>query len=395
MKHLSSKRLMDLHVNGALVYEVAFIYYLVITFLQTSTYNDFFSLNAFHYASLISLGLILFKLFFLDEQKVTTFIFNLVCLGFLVFTWRTSQNFSLLPLGFFIIGARNVDFRKLIKLYFVIGVTLLIFVMLSSSMGLIKNLVYHRVQTNTLRQSFGTVYPTDFAAHVLYLILAYVYLKFEKVSWIDYILFIVIAYLLIVFCDARLNSIAILLIIPVTWIGKRARQDKIISKFIASLYWIIPTVFCLLSLILTVFYTNNSIFRKINQVTSGRLVLSHTAYRKYGFSLFGTKVVEHGWGGTKGLNLFKDDPGKYFFIDSSYVRIIVFFGIIALFLVVLTMTIISWRSMHYEVFALASIMVIVSISAIVEQRLIDLSYDPFLLALFATTNYLKTEEKIP
>lgn len=386
MIFLDNSKFSQYRFNGALVYKIAFVYFFVISFLQSSTYNDYFSPNVFHYLSLIALGLILFKIFFLDKQSIPIFIFNLLCIGLLVLTWRTSQNFSLLPLGFFIIGARNVNFREIIKLYFIVGLILLIFIMLSADIGLIKNLTYHREQSNVVRQSFGSVYPTDFASHVLFLVLAYIYLQFDKLTWKSYAVFIAIAFLLIIFCDARLSSIAMLVSVPVVIIGKRAKKDKLISKFIASLYWIFPVITAYISIMGTVFFDkNNQIFLKINNLVSGRLMLSHDAFEKYGFSLFGKRVIEHGWGGTHGLAMFKNNPAKYFFIDSSYIRVTIFYGTLIMLLIIIAMTIISLRSIHNGLFALASVMVIVSISAIVEQRLIDISFNPFLFALFAST----------
>lgn len=394
MNRLIKSRLVNLPLSGEILYEIAFVYYFVIVFLQSSTYSDYFTPNTFHYLSYLALGLVLFKIFFLDEQKMPFFIFNIMCLGFLVLTWRTSQSFSLLPMGIFIIGARNVNFRKLIKLYFIVGLILLIFVMFSSEIGVIKNLVYHRAQSNTIRQSFGIVYPTDFAAHVLFLVLAYVYLKFEKLTWITYAMCIVIAYLLILFCDARFSAMALIITIPIVWIGKRAAHDKLISSFIASFYWTVPGIMAYLTCTLAIFFNiNNSIFVKLDHLLSGRLMLGHIAYEKYGFSLLGKKVIEHGWGGSKGLAMSSNNPNKYFFIDSSYLRIIIFYGILAFLLTILVMTIISWYSIHRESFDLASIMVIVAISAMVEQRLIDISYDPFLLAIFASVVDLKLKEK--
>ena len=64
--------------------------------------------------------------------------------------------------------------------------------------------------------------------------------------------------------------------------------------------------------------------------------------------------------------------------------------------VIITMTIVSWQSIKQSEFALASTMVIVTISAIVEQRLLDFGYDPFLIAIFAQcyfSNKLISEEK--
>lgn len=391
---LTKSKISNYNINGAVLYEIAFTYYFTLSFLQTSTYTEYFSHNTFHYLSYIGLGLILFKIFFLDKQTVSRFIFNLAILGLLVLIWRTSQNFDLLPMGVFIIGARDVDFKRIIKLYLIVGITILLFVMLSSSLGLIKNLVYHRGTTSVIRRSFGIVYPTDFAAHVLFIVLSYVYIFSERVSYISYFCFLIIAYLLIKFCDARLSALTLLLTIPIVWIGKRAKDDKIISKFIASFYWTVPTLTAYLTVLLAMFYDDkSSLFKKINSLLSGRLSLGHKAYTEYGFSILGKKVIEHGWGGTRGIAMLKSDPTKYFYIDSSYLRLLVIYGIIAFVLILIIMTVISWRSIQSGQFILASIIAIVSISAIVEQRLIDISYDPFLLAFLSEITYPKIKEE--
>lgn len=77
------------------------------------------------------------------------------------------------------------------------------------------------------------------------------------------------------------------------------------------------------------------------------------------------------------------NPDNYFYIDSSFLRVAILYGIIALIIIVTIMTIITWRSVHVYRYALASIITLVAISAIVEQRLVDLSFNPFLLALLA------------
>lgn len=61
------KKQFDYHITGSTLYEIAFIYYFTLGFLQTSTFTEYFPNNTFHYLSFVSLGLILFKLFFLDE----------------------------------------------------------------------------------------------------------------------------------------------------------------------------------------------------------------------------------------------------------------------------------------------------------------------------------------
>lgn len=374
----------DVIINSQNIYELGLAIYLVVSLIQFSTFMDYFSDNSMHYLLYIGLGLILFKMFFLDKQDLKEFAVKILTLGFLVLIWRTSSDFMLLTMGVYILGAKDVQFRRIIKLYFIVGTMTLLFIMVCSLTGVIKNLIYHRIFNSVTRQSFGIIYPTDFAAHVLYLLLAYSYLKFEQLSWGSYACYLVIAWLLITFCDARLSAITIVIAIPVLWLGQKALRGNKVARGLTYFYWWIPAILAYLTICSYYFYTqSNSLFEKMNYFLSGRLFLGKLAINKYGFSWFGTHVIEHGWGGSKGFKMTTSNPDNYFYIDSSFLRVAILYGIIALIIIVTIMTIITWRSVHVYRYALASIITLVAISAIVEQRLVDLSFNPFLLALLA------------
>lgn len=371
-------------IDGQIIYEIAFAFEFVVAFLITSTYTDYFSNHLLHTLMFAGLALVLLKIFLFDDLDLKWLAIDAIVLILLLITWRTSKEFSLFSMGIFVLGARNVDFKRIIKIYFYAGMLLLAFVVISAMGGLIRNLVYRRDMTNIVRQSFGIAYPTDFAAHVLYLILAYAYLKFGKIKWYDYAVFLAAAVFLVKFSDARLSAYAIILSIPVLWIGQRAQTDHLLSRFIASFYWTVPILLAYLVIIASYFFTpSNKTLTKVNNASSGRLFLGHKAISEYGFSMFGKQIIEHGWGGANGLKMSQNAPANYFFVDSSFLRMTILYGIIMAIIILLAMTKISWESFQKGSFALASIIVIVSVSAMVEQRLLDLAYDPFLIALLA------------
>lgn len=371
-------------IDGQIIYEIAFAFEFVVAFLITSTYTDYFSNHLLHTLMFAGLALVLLKIFLFDDLDLKWLAIDAIALILLLITWRTSKEFSLFSMEIFVLGARNVDFKRIIKIYFYVGMLLLAFVVISAMGGLIRNLVYRRDMTNIVRQSFGIAYPTDFAAHVLYLILAYAYLKFGKIKWYDYAVFLAAAVFLVKFSDARLSAYAIILSIPVLWIGQRAQTDHLLSRFIASFYWTVPILLAYLVIIASYFFTpSNKTLTKVNNASSGRLFLGHKAISEYGFSMFGKQIIEHGWGGANGLKMSQNAPANYFFVDSSFLRMTILYGIIMAIIILLAMTKISWESFQKGSFALASIIVIVSVSAMVEQRLLDLAYDPFLIALLA------------
>ena len=397
MQYLSSKyqRLINLELDGQILYEVACAFYFVIAFLQTSTYTSYFPGNLLHQIAFIPLAIVLFKIIFFDSNTVKKITVNLLFLAILFITWRTSGEFILFPMGIFILGARNVDFKKIIYLYLVLGTILLSFIFFTSLIGLTKNLIFHR-GIHTLRRAFGIIYPTDFAAHILYLVLAYCYLYFNKLSWKSYTVFVLLAIFLIKFCDARLNAYALILVIPVMMIGQRAQKGYIVSRAIAIFYWVLPVLAAYITVLLSYLYApSHQLLEKMNGLLSGRLFYSHEAIKKYGFSLLGQHIHENGYGAADGIK--KTIIGNnYFYIDSAFVRLVIIYGIIMALLIVITMTIISYRSIQRANFALASIIVIITISAVVEQRLLDFGYNPFLIAIFAQcyfTNKLTGGEK--
>ena len=92
-------------------------------------------------------------------------------------------------------------------------------------------------------------------------------------------------------------------------------------------------------------------------------------------------MVEHAWGGLSGLRMTEKSPQSYFFIDSSYVRMLILYGLVVTLFVLVTMAILAWKSSEMGEYSLACIIVLLSIAAITEQHLYDPAYDPFLIAL--------------
>lgn len=376
-------KLSHLELNGQLIYEISFVIYFVIAFFQTSTYTAYFPTNLLHELAFIPLVLVLFKVFFYDSDTLKKIVVNILILSLLFITWRKSGEFILFPLGIFVLGARNIKFKRIIYIYLIVGTTLLAFIFFSSLMGLTKALTFYRDQ-NTVRRAFGIIYPTDFAAHVLYLVLAYCYLNFRKLSWKSYFIFVLIALFLIKFSDARLNAYALILVIPVMMIGQRAQKGYLLSKKIANFYWTLPILGCyLLTFISYIYSPGKKIMDKFDSLLSGRIALSHQALDRYGIKLFGQHVHENGFGAARGIKNLSVNMNNYFYIDSAFLRLLIIYGLIMAVIVILCMTRISWDSIKKGDYALASIMVIVTISAIVEQRLCDMGYDPFLIAALA------------
>lgn len=370
-------------VIGERLYYCTFIYAVVLSFLLASNYVPLISEKLIHRLLYIAVAALLAKIYALDGFNLKEIVGTTCVLFVAAISWRLVRNINILLYISFIFAARNVDFQKLIRLFFGTVGILLMGTILISQADIVKDFVY--VRDGFHRHSLGIGYPTDTAAYVFYLLLAYYYLAFKNLTWRSYITIFLLDVGLYELTQARNSFLLILLTIPVIWVAKRASQGHLVERGVASFYWVIVPLTAYCTVFLSWLYNdNNKLFRILDHILSGRLSLSHQAIDKYGFSIFGHHIVENGWGGSKGLKNFHNPSFSYFYIDSSYVRLAVIYGLLIGILIVIFMTIIAYQSTLRREYILAAIIMMVSLHCVIEQHLIDFNYNPFILALFAT-----------
>lgn len=381
-------RVVNFKLTGPGLYATAFVAYFITSFLRNSTYADYIiSANFLQRCNYLLVAVLLAKIYFFDQQTPRRFITNSILIAIGLVVWRQAHALDILMMLLLILGARDLPFTAINDWYLKIGALLMAFVICSVGVGLIRDLIFVREGVN--RHSLGILYPTDFAAHVFFLLLAYCTYAFERLKWWHYLIFLAIAAVLMKVTQARLDVIAIVLIIPVFWLAKRAKAGKVWSKLLAGFYWGVPIVLGYITAMLGIFYTSkNHLFQAINKLISGRLKIAQEAVDNYGIDLFGNRVVEHGFGAGAGEKMFYKSGmgGSYFYIDSSYIRLLVIYGLLALAFFLIVMTAIAWRSTMEGDYRLAAAMALIALSCVIEQHLLDLSFNPFLIALLADTS---------
>ena len=108
----------------------------------------------------------------------------LILLGMI--TWRMAHELQLLIIVPFVVGAKNVNFKDITTWYLYLNVILLLAMAIFSLLGVIPNLIY-RAAPRPPRYSLGLIYTSSLATHYFYLVLAYCYLRFNKLRWFDYL----------------------------------------------------------------------------------------------------------------------------------------------------------------------------------------------------------------
>lgn len=369
--------------DGELIYLSLLTIALFFSFLMNTTFMTYIPVKYFNYILYMIIAALGYKVLILDHYQIS----QLIPIGLIMMlscvSWRFTKITSLMVMVTFILSAKNVSFKKILTVYFIENVSLLLTIFVYSLTGVISNLVYVRNGVN--RYSLGVSYTTDLAAYFFYLALIFGYLYYGGIRLRVYSLIVaglsVSCYLI---TRTRLDTILILMIVPMIFVAHFADAGSRFAKRIASLLWFQPITLPYLYMLLNLYYSpSNHIFARLDRVLSGRLSLGNTALNKYGITIFGQHVIENGWGSTKGRLMFKYHPEKYFYIDSSFIRLFVIYGAILGVFIIGTMLYLSIESTKLRFYLMPSILAIITLSSLIDQHLTELTYNPFLIALLA------------
>lgn len=333
---------------------------------------------------LLSVCLIGLKILFFDTYSVRAYIGLAIGVGCTILIYLNSGYLNPLFWLLILIGCKNISFEKVLKVYLVITGSIMILAFCAALLGVIENLIYEVGDRGT-RIAFGSVYVTDFASHIFYMILAYCYLKAEELKTYHFAGIIIIAGAVYYFCKTRLDCISMLLTAFIfgvnQWLQKLPYDGRGLRKKWES-FWktfgIVSIPFwALVSFAATVFYQEeNKALVFIDKIISARLTLGKTGLDMYSIRLWGQTVDMVGAGGTTQW------PVDYFFIDNSYVHILLRFGLVftAALLAVYVLCCCKRKNDVYFLFTIA----IIALNCVIAHHIFDVSYNPFAGALLAS-----------
>lgn len=292
-----------------------------------------------------------------------------------------SQNRELLYLVLLILGAKDISFKKIMKVYTVVVGVLLSATVAAAAVGILENVSF----SADGKLAFGIVSSTDFAAHVFFAILCVWYVWGEKTKIWAAVPVLGAAVLIYRYSQARCST-ACLILLAVLLVGhilvKRFAKEK------GRKYAMQPVLACILgcsvqlaavgTLVLTMMYQFDIPWLyKVDQIMSNRLELGKRGLDICGFSLWGQSVELRGNWVTGAVT------GKYFYLDSSYLQMTIMYGMIISVLLMFAFLMIGYRAYGSRQWILLLALGLLAIHGVIEQRLWSIAYCPFLLAVFA------------
>lgn len=356
----------------ALVLAAAFKDTTMIPFGWTDTHLYF--LNLFG-------GLVVFARIASDrEWKMREMVLACLTAAVLLACWHHYMRRYVIELVILIVGARGVKFRKILKVYLGITAAALLFTALLAVGGVIENLVYIQPERNNLpRISFGSIYPTDFAAHVCFLAICYAWIRIRKLRYPEIAGILGAGVFCLVFCGARTTAV-LLTCLSVFLAAYKRWGDALLNKQMRMFCCVSMPLLGIATILATALYDPKCrILRMADRLLNNRLSQGKEGMNRYPATILGQEVPMTGFGGR--LRLEKGET--YFFLDSSYINILLQYGIAVLLLVFFVFTFSAFRMKREGMYAELILLALVALGSVMEHHLIEIAYHPFWLLLLA------------
>jgi len=300
--------------------------------------------------------------------------------GVLVYFQTNRLNF--LVYSMLLVLLVNVDMKVVLRNYVVVAGILVVGVFLLSLVGMVPNLQYNRA--GVIRNSFGFIYPTDFASHCFYLFLAISYLLKDKFIWTRSLFGVLLSAFIIKYCDARLNALSILLatIIFIYFYYSNGKKLKIFALLPYSAVVFASTV----TYLSYKFSWSNPFLVSINKLITGRLALGRNAFDTFGVHLFGTRNVQFIGSGGKTESVI-----GYNYVDSSYVQMLFTYGIVPVVILIIIYVVASRKQYKDGQYLLVAILSLIAFNCMIEAFWFVPTYNIFMFLLFTTNTFNKKE----
>ena len=161
-----------------------------------------------------------------------------------------------------------------------------------------------------------------------------------------------------------------------------SEQNSIVEKMQKSHFMHVlayaPVLFAGLFMIMAHMYNPDKVFWiRLDAALSERLKNSSRGIQEYGYKLFGQQIQEAGWGRSVA------ERTDYFFLDDSYIRIALEYGLIIFIVILCLYVFLSRKALKEGRVIMVIAIFMVAVHCFMEQHLLEVAYNPFFLLLFA------------
>lgn len=243
-------------------------------------------------------------------------------LGASAFSIYTAGSMTLLTTALFILCARFTSFDKIVKVSTIVSGLSVLCVVGLCKMGVIADYIYFS-KGQTLH-GYGFPHYTEISYFIFFLFLEYIYLRREKLSWLEIFGAAVVFVINYKLTTQRLVFYLGILVIILCVVIIKLKLLDITSTYCKIYSWLSVWICAVIAIGLSYFYNSqNSIMRIIDEITTRRLYYGNLGFSRYGVHFFPQRVVMYG-----ASKVAFENASEYFFLDSGYVASLICNGII-------------------------------------------------------------------
>lgn len=364
------------------IFLIVFAIYMTYYYLDTTMFEIEWSEHFFSYMQLALLVSILARYITTNLGDLKNTILLFIIFPVLLIAYHNVAYGHLISNALLIAGVYGIYYKKICRVYLLVSIPITIYTVLASQLGWVTNLIYN--QDGRIRESFGFIYPTDFAAHLFFMIVVWVLLRGLKCTYWEVAGMVLVVLFLHFKSDTRCSEITILLIAFVVVVLKliNAKKKKGMESYQLPLLLklgciSLPFIFASTMALLCRFYNpENSFMLFLDKLLTGRLKLGKRTFDNYDTTLWGQYIDMYGNGGTL------EKPEYYTFIDCSYINILMRFGLIVFCVVILIIITVMMKNMNNTLILLA--ISIVCLHSMIEHHLFEFYYNIFIILPLAS-----------
>lgn len=352
--------------------------FLIYSVLNSSMYNIYlrgYSTEVYTVCCLLVTGAGISKITKLKWN--VNFVFTvLVLLGLAALQLLVRPDLGLTTMLLFVLMSVGSSFEKTAKISLFVLSVVLLFVILSSEIGLIKNVSWQ--MGNRVRQmlGFGTALrASKIMLNITWLVL---YLNRRKIALLKVCILVLLNCVIYALTVSRLNFYIALLSILVVYLF----QNRKILRYITA---IAPIWFCicmLFSLFTTLKYDyTNQIQFNLNSFLESRLSLGQFNIARYGIGWLGSKSftmngIEYDAYGNSLLGI----GSVYNYVDNLYVQYLIQYGILFIMIILAVLFIVSVRlKKNDKSRVILTLFMLMALVSIVDDGMLKLQYNMFML----------------
>lgn len=317
-------------------------------------------------------------------------IFYSVLLILAIINMRVTHSITILQIVIFSFGLRRMEFKKIVKMFYLSFILSTGFIMLGRILGVFKSISYD-TELSGLKESFGFILPNT--AGIVFLAIIIITLYLNNKNWnLKEIFFLIVMSVLLFTTGARTSELLMILAIFMYLLLKNHFINNFVSKHLIGIIMMVLIFSILFSYITSLMmqYTDyNSIIYKLDYLLSGRLRLGSQFIQMYGVTFWGQNVIytlvdsnQRWW-----------SIAQTMWLDNSYLKVIVNYGFIWLIIFSIGMFNVSKKAKYAGDTYVVIPIVIMLLLGISEATALSSWYDFVLFSLVSEFNSTQIHQR--